>query len=479
MIKNYKPSQFNLYLYDENTDLFIYNFLEGPSKVIRINTEDIEKCKYLFYDDNYCTEEEQIEYQELTNILYSAGVLVNDDIDEYINYEERHYIESFNRNLHLTILPTGNCMFKCPYCYEAGQDFYRNRMSEESRDLLLKYVQRAIVSCSSLEIGWYGGEPLMELGTIKYLSSMFIKMCNSRHIPYVAEMTTNAYLLNPEVFDQLYKLRVYTYMITLDGLKEQHDQIRCTSDGKGSFDTIVRNLKYIRDNPKYKFASIIVRVNVSKDVYDRIDEVVEFVASEFAHDKRFSITFAAVVQYSEKSDYTKYVDPIEMHKRLFNNDTYMRNLLPSNNRLLQLFPEKKCLASRKNAYVIMPDLGVRKCYSFLEEEKNKVGYIDKTGQLVLDEAKHKKWYLPNRYVQEIPQKCRKCLYLPSCRLANPGCPRRYNLKQNLHKCILDEENAVSILKNIVKYMIETQSCTITKIENIDNYRKKVNTKIES
>lgn len=40
-------------------------------------------------------------------------------------------------------------------------------------------------------------------------------------------MTTNGYLLNLGVFDMLYKLKVYDYMITIDGPKELHDILTC------------------------------------------------------------------------------------------------------------------------------------------------------------------------------------------------------------------------------------------------------------
>lgn len=468
MIKTLKPSQYNFYVNDKNGNMIIYNFLEGHSGMVRISSGDVETFKRVFLDESICFENDDIRYQSASKQLLSLGVLVHDDIDEYARYEERHYCEAYNNRLHLTILPTGLCMFRCPYCYEAGQDFYRNRMTKEKQDALVKYVQRAIVNQTSLEIGWYGGEPLLELNTIKYLSELFIKICAARHIPYVAEMTTNAYLLRPEVFDQLYKLRVYTYMITLDGLKEQHDMIRHTSDGTGSFDTIIRNLLYIRDNPKYKFANIIVRINVSKEVYERLDKVVEFVANEFSGDRRFSITFAAVVQYTDKIDFQKYVDPMEMHRRLFDNTTYMEKVLDDRDKSLQLFPEKKCLAAKKNAYVIMPNLDVRKCYSFLEQENNKLGCINENGELMLDEIKHKRWYLANRYVQRVPEKCKKCFYLPCCRLISPGCPNRYTQKQSWQRCILDDDNAMTKLSDNIKNMLNDGICMVIGLRHIED-----------
>lgn len=446
-----KASKYNYTTYDGEGNLVVYNFLRGITSLTKVKKESVDLFIEKFMGneilDSSLSEEEHL----IVDKLLQQGILVPSDVDETVACSAMHYEKAFDSKLHLTVLPTGRCMFRCPYCYEGEQQFHREPMKEEEKKALVRFVQRSIPKHTSLEIGWYGGEPLLELGTIKYLSEMFIKMCNTRHLPYVAEMTTNAYLLNPDVFDMLYKLKVYTYMITLDGFKEQHDKIRCTSDGKGSYDTIIRNLLYIRDNKKYKFAHIIVRVNVSKDVYERLDEFVSHVTSLFADDPRFEITFAAVVSYIENSQYGKFVNPFEMHERLFKNEIYMNKIYDERLRINQLVPEQKCIATMKNAFVITPDLSVYKCYSFFENPNNKIGVIDERGNLLIDEAKHKKWYFANTYVQSVSEKCDACFYSPCCRLISPGCPVRYSKKQDWQVCFLEREDFKQELDRIIVY----------------------------
>lgn len=455
-----KASKYNYLTYDEEGNLIIYNFRSGLNSLVRVEKKSVDLFikKYMLSEisEEFIDDGNRIIVDNLSRL----GILVPSDINETVSNVAFHYNKVLDSKLHLTVLPTGKCMFGCPYCYESTQKFHRNAMTVQARNTLVRYVQRIIANHTSLEIGWYGGEPLLELDTIKYLSEIFIKICKIRHLPYIAEITTNGYLLTPDVFDMLYRLKVYTYMITLDGFREQHDKIRFTSDGKGSFDTIINNLLHIYNNKQYKFVHIIVRVNVSRDVYDRLDEFVNYVASIFTDDSRFEITFAAVVSYTENSRYGKFVDPFKMYEQLFDNEVYMNKIYNEKLKIGQLVPEQKCVASLKNAYVIMPDLSVYKCYSFFENPNNKIGFINSKGNLVVDEAKHKKWYFCNEYVQDIPEKCTECFYSPCCRLISPGCPVRYTKKQAWQECVLEKEDFIKNLNTNIIYAARKHPVTI-------------------
>ncbi|MCI9435925.1 MAG: radical SAM protein [Lachnospiraceae bacterium] len=460
MLKTMKMSKYNFVMHDQNGNMIIYNFLTGMRSLLKIMKQDVEKFTNLFLTNSDIDSSVCEKYREAVKSMLELGILVPDNVDESVSQEELHYSETYDSKLSLIILPTGKCMFRCPYCYEGEQIFHRESMTIDDQDALVKFVQRNISKHTALNINWFGGEPLLEADTIKYLSDKFIQICNTRHIPYSAEMTTNGYLLNADMFDMLYKLRVYTYMITLDGFKEQHDRVKCTCDGKGSYDTILNNLLRIRDNKHYKFAHIIVRINVSKNVLNKLDDFVEYIASLFADDSRFEITFAAVVSYSESSLYDKYVDSFEMHERLFQNKIFMEKIYNEEFKIHQLIPEKKCVAALRNAYVITSDLGVYKCYTYFESDDNKVGHINLKSDFVIDETKHKRWYLPNRYVQKISEACSNCFYLPCCRYVSPGCPIQYTQKQRWQSCILEKENYKDDLASGILYAIDKHPFTM-------------------
>jgi uncharacterized protein len=85
---------------------------------------------------------------------------------------------------------------------------------------------------------WYGGEPLLAIDTIDYLTQEFLKLCGDK-VKYTAAMVTNGYNLNKDNVNRLKKLKVKRVQITIDGPKIIHDERRKLSNGKGSFDKII------------------------------------------------------------------------------------------------------------------------------------------------------------------------------------------------------------------------------------------------
>ena len=70
-----------------------------------------------------------------------------------------HYKAKFSKRIfRLTIAPTLDCNFDCPYCYENRRN---GKMSEEVQDALIDFIQNSVTSETSvMDISWYGGEPL-------------------------------------------------------------------------------------------------------------------------------------------------------------------------------------------------------------------------------------------------------------------------------------------------------------------------------
>ena len=86
------------------------------------------------------------------------------------------------------ILPTLKCNFRCIYCYENLQNDNRF-MTKEVMDAIIEYVKRTIKSTTRyLYISWYGGEPLLAIKQIKYLSDFFINICDENNIQYFSHI---------------------------------------------------------------------------------------------------------------------------------------------------------------------------------------------------------------------------------------------------------------------------------------------------
>lgn len=465
MFETMKLSKYNFSTYDVEGNLIMYNFLTGIPSLTKIMKQDVNKFTQLFLTDAEIQSIACEGYSEAVNNLLQKGILVAADTNEEVLYDAKCYDEVYDSKLNLTILPTGQCNFRCPYCFETPQSFAREPMTMEAQKAILKYVQKAIPNHRALHISWFGGEPLLTPEIIKHLSEKFIQICNVRHLPYSADITTNGYLLDADMFDMLYKLKVYDYIITIDGVKEQHDRRRFTCDGAGTYDVIMKNLLRIRDNKQYKFANIMIRVNMSKGFIENLDEFIQELSHSFSDDARFRFVFVPVVKFSGSkfSDNNLYHNHGELFSQLFRNDTYMTKLYTDEQKISSIIQQKKCPAALKNSYVITPDLKVYKCNAHYDFDANKIGYISLNGSMLLDENLHRRWFLTGKVVNKVPDICKNCYYLPCCFMVNSGCPVGH-LKPtpDAFSCPLEEEKRKKDIVDALLYAVNKYPCiTIT------------------
>lgn len=463
MFCNMKMSKYNFYVYDKDGNLIIYNFLHRLPSLTKIMRPDVEKFLTIFPADTEIHRVSCEKYVEATKTLLKLGVLVDVNTNENILYESKYYDELFDRKLFLTILPTGDCNFRCSYCFEAEQHMSRVAMSENAKSAVCKFIQKQIHNYTALHVSWFGGEPLVQSQIIKNLSENIIKICKARCIPYSAEIVTNGFLLDASMFDMLYKLNVYTYMVTIDGFKEQHDKLRYTCSGMGTYDTIMKNLLRIKNNKQYKFARVTIRVNVTKNLMNVLDEFINYIDSLFTDDSRFSFVFVPAEDFSKtkSSENDIFVDGNEFSSRLLKNEVYTKKLYPGilNNYIIN--PGQGCIASMKNSYVIASDSKVYKCSTHYDMEVNNIGYLDKNGDILIDEAFHNKWYLASKAVQDVSSACKDCFYLPACSDRRKSCPAQF-LKSNpeIASCPLKYVNFTSILSDTILNTANKYSCTL-------------------
>ena len=159
----------------------------------------------------------------------------------------------------LTICPTINCNFDCPYCFE---NHYPGKMSEKTQNDIIELTKKLLLYSKnkSLHITWYGGEPLLAIDVIESLSKKFLSLVEENKIKYSASIITNGFLLDQEKADILSNYKVTNYQITLDGLEETHNKTRRLANGGPTFDVIINNLRNNKINGK-----INIRYNAHKD----------------------------------------------------------------------------------------------------------------------------------------------------------------------------------------------------------------------
>lgn len=449
-----KKSKFNYYVTDTNGDMLLYNFFGGLSSLLRVSKSDANVFSKFILSEDIIPNIFVDKYNDALSQLIDKGFLVDSDIDENVLYYYTQFNEIFDNTLRLTILPTGKCNFKCPYCFENPQTFCRDIMTDEAQMAVLKFVQKSIINHKALHVSWFGGEPLLASGVINYLSNRFKQICDSRRLSYSADITSNGFLLDYDMFSVLYGLGVYKYYITLDGVKEQHDKRRFTINGSGTFDRIVENLLQIKNNKQYRFAKIAIRVNLSQGFFEHSDEFLNYLANNFADDPRFEFTFVPVVKFSgsEIPDEDIFQDYSSVFGRLNENCVYVSKLLPKEYHVASIVRQPKCPSALKNSYVITPDLKVYKCNAHYDFEPNVLGKIDTNGNLAINERLHRKWYLTRSFLQKVPNDCKTCYYMPCCVFIDSSCPvgflRDTPDEQN---CLLKNEKLKADIDNSILF----------------------------
>jgi uncharacterized protein len=151
-----------------------------------------------------------------------------------------------NNRLHLILLPTEQCNFRCTYCYE---DFSIGRMGRAVRSGIKAMIDRRARTLDNLSISWFGGEPLAAFDIVEELGRHARDTAAAHGIAYSANMTTNAYRLDPDRLRACLDLGINLFHVALDGDESTHDASRKLMSGRPTFARIWTHLLAARDGP--------------------------------------------------------------------------------------------------------------------------------------------------------------------------------------------------------------------------------------
>ena len=135
---------------------------------------------------------------------------------------------------------------------------------------------------------------------------------------------------------------------------------------------------------------------------------------------------------------------VDDYIKLFNNLIRIPNSINFSFHLQELTPaEFKCYAAKKNSYTIGSDGRIYKCTEAFDMSENNLGYISKSGEMIIDYYKESCWTSISRTLNI--EKCLTCKYSGCC-LYSP-CPK--NSLQSTNKepvCPRTKGNVVNLIK---------------------------------
>jgi radical SAM additional 4Fe4S-binding domain len=251
------------------------------------------KGKYFVLDINTC---ETMEINPATfHVLESYGVKNEDEIikgltydypedalrdvfseiavlkDEgyFAPYKEVQYkpaTDSWMQSSHpleMVLLVSQECNMGCEYCF-AGKGEYgqKGKMAEETAIRAVDYLlEKSEDMKQRLHINFFGGEPLLNFPVVKKTADYIGEISRKKGIHISMGITTNGTILNDEILECL-KKHYITVLISLDGPKEIHNKWRKFRNGKGTYDTVVKNAQQMKE---YLPKGLTARVTLTKE----------------------------------------------------------------------------------------------------------------------------------------------------------------------------------------------------------------------
>ena len=151
----------------------------------------------------------------------------------------------------VTLSLTHDCNLACSYCYAGNK--HRTSMSWETAKKALEFAFS--FDSPSLQLGFFGGEPLLQWELLKRCSNEADKLAQQADVSLVKTVTTNATLVTDEKAKWLIENH-FVPALSIDGNEQMHDITRPLKGGKSSFIQCMSGLDALL--PHYPETEVIV-----------------------------------------------------------------------------------------------------------------------------------------------------------------------------------------------------------------------------
>ncbi len=324
---------------------------------------------------NYTDEEIREAYEEILS-LHREGTLHSEDI--YGDYAETAVLSPIKAMcLHIA----HDCNLRCKYCFASTGDFGTGRklMPFETGKAAIDFLLEKSAGRENLEVDFFGGEPLMNFGTVKEIIAYARSREEAFHKNFHFTITTNGMLLDDDAIEYINR-EMYNVVLSIDGRKEVNDRMRVRADGSGSYDKILP--KFQKLVQKRGSGEYYVRGTYTKYNLDFSDDVMHLYGAGFdqisvepvmeSPEKDYALTEADLGRICE--EYDRLADRILEIRKAGKFINFFHFMVDLNQGPCAIKRLRGCGSG--NEYVsITPDGDIYPCHQFVGHEEYKMGNL--------------------------------------------------------------------------------------------------------
>lgn len=291
-----------------------------------------------------------------------------------------------------TIFTTMNCNAKCEYCFQHGGN--NTQMTWEVARDTANYIMSHANPKEYVEIGWFGGEPLVNKNAINYISNRL----RNNNFPLRSSLSSNGDLFNLVTDAEIYLWNLKKVQLTVDIPGEEYSKVKGLPEGayerlKASvqrmFDLGIRAQIRVHYHPEYG-------LDVAKSIVDDF--------------KTYSnVMMYPAMLYDNESE-TKHT--LEDYMNLADLESYMVSSGVLSFNPATIGRPTNCMADDAGIRCIRVDGSFTACEHFYEGEQ--YGTINADDY---DWTLHKKWSAKRKFTN----KCYDCPLFPVCEIID-NCP---------------------------------------------------------
>jgi len=164
------------------------------------------------------------------------------------------------------------CNLRCAYCFAGEGDYHSTGLMDAATGRkAIDYLVAHSGGRESLEIDFFGGEPLLAFGTVKAVVDYARGLERETGKRFRFTITTNGLALTDEITAYINR-EMSNVVLSLDGRKRVNDRVRKRVDGSGSFDSILPGFqKLVRERDgEYYLRGTFTKHNLdfAEDVFE-------------------------------------------------------------------------------------------------------------------------------------------------------------------------------------------------------------------